>query len=123
MNSHGLKAAVGCHFIISVLLINLSCARDVHELIVIFDDLLSKAFAFNGSGSVGVPFNPSVFSVWGFSSIFKSRNSLNMWGFFVLQALHVGLVNDLSPDNFTLWLLGVFLGFSAERCEFSSAPS
>lgn len=41
-----------------------------------------------------------------YSSIFKRRNSLIMWVFLGLQALQVGLENDLSPDNFTWCCLG-----------------
>lgn len=57
----------------------------------------------------------------------KSRNGLNIWIFHVLQAAHARLENYFSPDNFTSWLLGVSLGFSAEmgaeRGGFSTAPS
>lgn len=34
-----------------------------------------------------------------------------MWVFHVLQALHAGLENYLSPDNFTLCCLGFFWVF------------
>lgn len=101
MNSHGLNAAVGSSF--QGLLINLSFNRDVHELIVILDltmaqhHLLSKAFVFSVPGSLGVPFNPSILSVCPYSSIFRSRNHLNMRVFLVLQILE----NYFSPDNFS----------------------
>lgn len=97
-----------------------------HDLTLAQHHLLSKAFVLNVPGSVGVPFNPSVLSVCPYSSIFKSRNSLNIWVFLVLQALHTGLENYLSPDNHFV-LPGVSLGFSAEmgaeKCGFSTAPS
>lgn len=106
MNSRGLNAAAGSSF--QGLLINLSFDRDVHELIVILDltlvqhHHLSKAFVLNVPGSVGVPFNPSVLSICPYSSIFRSRNRLNIWIFLVLQVLE----NHFSPDNFSWCCLG-----------------